>query len=168
GEGVLTLCRFRQNRDHDERDAERAELPNGVNRVWREPDLVGIRRRLEEAGHGVEGELVDQPVPVEEDRPAHEAPTVTDSHLPDRCASAGCETSRCQTTAWNSSTCGVSRLGSSEGTTRQRSANCAVAPSSLPTMPSTVAPISFASSTASTMLRLIPCSREPPPTEKTK
>ena len=40
--------------------------------------------------------------------------------------SSGCETSRCQTTAWNASVCGVTCLGFTVGTITQASATLAV------------------------------------------
>ena len=60
----------------------------------------------------------------------------TDSHFPGAVASAGCETRRCHTIAWNSSTWGVRRSGGAS-MTMQTSASFAVAPSARPTTPKT-------------------------------
>ena len=62
---------------------------------------------LERSVLGVPDELDDDPVPVEEDgavaQRARRAAS-TDSHFPGAVTSAGCETRRCHTIAWNSST----------------------------------------------------------------
>jgi len=53
-------------------------------------------------------------------------PAVTDSHFVACILRAGCETSRCHTTAWNASVCGVIAWGASGGTITQASATLAV------------------------------------------
>ena len=62
---------------------------------------------------GVPDELDDDAVPVEEDGALAHRPSAasTDSHFPGALTSAGCETRRCHTIAWNSSTWGVRRSG---------------------------------------------------------
>ena len=74
---------------------------------------------------------VQHAVTVEEDRPvglAASRPLAhrTDSHLVARDFSRGCETSRCQTTAWNASEWGVMCSGLTVGTIAQAAATLAV------------------------------------------
>ena len=52
--------------------------------------------------------------------------TAEDSHFVCPAFSAGCDTSRCQTTAWNASACGVTLSGFTVGTITQASAIWAV------------------------------------------
>src|SRR5262249_55419789 len=65
---------------------------------------------------------IDDAVPVEEDGGGH----IVDSHFVGYTLSAGCETSRCQTTAWNASLCGVIVSGLTVGMITHASATCAV------------------------------------------
>ena len=68
--------------------------------------------------------LIEHAIPVEEYRP----PVLqrTDSHFVLFAWSAGCETMRCQMTAWKASECGVTVLGFTVGTITAQSATCAV------------------------------------------
>ena len=52
----------------------------------------------------------------------------------------GCETIRCQRTAWNASACGVTVAGLTTGTTTHASATADVKPPSRPTIPRIDAP----------------------------
>jgi len=68
--------------------------------------------------------FIEHAVPVEEDRPR--VPYRTDSHFGLFACRAGCETMRCQMTAWKASECGVTVLGFTVGTITAQSATCAV------------------------------------------
>src|SRR5271167_4154860 len=57
------------------------------------------------------------------------------SHLVCWTFSLGCETRRCQITAWNASECGVTFWGFTVGTMQHASATLAVYPPSRPTIP---------------------------------
>src|SRR5436190_1905139 len=66
---------------------------------------------------------IDYAVPVEEDG----APNASvDSHFVCAALSAGCDTRRCHTTAWNASECGVMLSAFTVGTMTHASATCAV------------------------------------------
>src|SRR6266436_10020127 len=60
---------------------------------------------------------------------------LSDSHFISLAASAGCDTIRCHTTAWNASVCGVTVLELTVGTMTHASATLAVNPPSRPTIP---------------------------------
>ena len=67
--------------------------------------------------------IVQHAVAIEKDgrpRPAVMSYFPTDSHFVSCALSAGCETSRCQTTAWNASACGVVWTGLTVGTMHAR------------------------------------------------
>ena len=113
---------------------------------------------------------VDHPVAVQEDGARHyrcDVFAAEDSHFVGFAFSFGCDTIRCQITAWNDSVWGVMLSGFTVGTSTQASATRAVYPPSRPTIPTTRAPTSFASCRAVTMLGLMFFSRLPPPTEST-
>ena len=67
---------------------------------------------------------IDHAVAVEEHRGSgcHRV----DSHFVGAALRRGCDTSRCQTTAWNASVCGVMVSGLTVGTITHASATCAV------------------------------------------
>ena len=64
-------------------------------------------------------DLVEDTIAVQENG----APHRTDSHLASAVFKSGCETSRCQTTAWKASACGVRCAGFTSGTTSGTSAS---------------------------------------------
>ena len=100
-------------RDNDRTVVERSER-RIASAAPRQSDVAGTVRRLGRPVGRVPDELVDHAVAVEEDGPSpltSPPAASTDSHFPGAVTSAGCETSRCQTTAWNASTCGVRRSG---------------------------------------------------------
>src|SRR6266446_4138957 len=70
-----------------------------------------------------------------ETEPKQSQTHLSDSHFISLAASAGCDTIRCHTTAWNASVCGVTVLGLTVGTMTQASATLAVNPPSRPTIP---------------------------------
>ncbi len=164
----LALRRAWLVRDNDDTVVERADTTNRVGRSGDQPDVLLDRRAFESPVYVVPDELDDHTVAVEEDRGvAHPRPSASnDSHFPGAVTSAGCETRRCQTIAWNSSTWGVRRSGGAS-TTMQTSAAAAVAPSARPTIPKTPAPTSRASSIARTRFTETLWARFPPPTENT-
>ena len=102
----LALGRAWLVRDNDGTVVERADTTDRVGRSRDEPHVVLDIRALERLVHGVPDELDDDTVPVEENRAIAQLPSAasTDSHFPGAVTSAGCETRRCHTIAWNSST----------------------------------------------------------------
>src|SRR5271166_3073429 len=90
-----------------------------------------------------------------------------DSHRVAVRARAGCDTSRCHTTAHRPPVCGVMWSAYSGGITTQASASWAVVPPSRPTTPKIGVPRSRASRRAATRLVETPLAALPPPTEKT-
>ena len=70
---------------------------------------------------------VQRAIAVEENRgPAHGLAATTDSHFVWLILTSGCETQRCQTTAWKASEWGVTLLALTVGTITQASATLAV------------------------------------------
>src|SRR6185312_13753990 len=114
-------------RGADEQEAGVTELPRRPDGAREDLELLQRRR-----GTGA-AVADDGAVPARGRRAvlAH----FTDSHFVARVLTRGCETSRCQTTAWNASECGVMWSGLTVGTMAQASATLAVKPPSLPTMP---------------------------------
>src|SRR5262249_5747259 len=131
----------------DDRHAEPLEHAQALDGALLEHHVVRVVGRLVDPELLVHHALVDDAVAVQEHRGGHD----TDSHLAGATASAGCETSRCHTTACQASVWGV-RRSAGAGTTTTASASAAVTPSGLPTTPHTNAPTDRASSTARTTL----------------
>src|SRR5882672_3960004 len=82
------------------------------------------------------GNLVNNSIPIQEHSGSHRI----DSHFVWVCFRIGCETRRCQTTAWKASVWGVTFSELIVGTITQASATCAVKPPSRPTIPVIRAP----------------------------
>ena len=90
--------------DHQQQEAAVLEAGQRRRRTGDNFQLGGGRGRI---GLAIAHDgAVQDTVAIEKDR-ARQAQAVTDSHLVSACFSAGCDTSRCQTTAWNASACGV-------------------------------------------------------------
>src|SRR4051794_7700511 len=162
GQAHDALRRRRLVGDHDQRPAEPSQEPQSLRRPVLELHVRGAVGRFVLAALLVHPALVDHSVAIHEHRRCHP----TDSHFAGAAASIGCDTSRCHTTAWNASVCGVRRAAGA-GTTTHASASSAVAPSDRPTTPNTHAPTERANSTAPTTFKEMPCERDPPPTLKT-
>ena len=93
-------------RDNDRTVIEGPDTTDRVGRTGSEPDVLLDIRSFERPVHVVPDEFDDDSVPVEKDGGDAHSPAAisTDSHFPGAVASAGCETRRCHTIAWNSST----------------------------------------------------------------
>src|SRR4051812_14955586 len=148
--------------DDDEAESRVTQADQGVGHPRQHLELGLARRRIRLAV--ADERSVDYAVPVEEDGAANVA---VDSHLVCAAFNEGCDTSRCHTTAWNASACGVIVAALMVGMITQASATCAVNPPSRPTTPAIRAPTCLAYCSARTRLGLTFRSRLPPPTEKT-
>lgn len=108
-------------RHDDEKKASRFQLRAGANCIRVKLELVDPRGRkgAPVANHWP----VQHAIPVQEDRALS---YFVLSHFVCAVLSAGCETNKCQTTAWNASVCGVVFMGLTVGTITQTSATLAV------------------------------------------
>src|SRR5439155_11767065 len=120
----------------------------------RQPKILGAHGRFIGLCRRVEDVRVDHSVTVEKDRSMSRQ--IADSHFISFCFSLGCDTIKCQTTAWNASVCGVTVSVETVGTITHAVATFAVYPPSRPTTPTILAPTCCASFSASTILPLIP------------
>src|SRR5688572_30762508 len=158
-------------------------------RLLQRVHCIGHARQELELGHAPgriglaipDRRAIDHSVAIEKHGPVHvcagltfasgvgAAMPATDSHFARCTASAGCDTSACQTTAWNASASGVTSSASIVGTTITSSpgrlATRFVYPPSRPTMPKIFVPRRRASSKARTMFGLTFFAASPPPTE---
>ena len=107
-------------RDDDEAEVALAQAQQRVRGAGhdRHRRRVGGRMRLAVAQHGV----VQDAVAVEEDGARHRV----DSHFVCATFNFGCDTRRCQITAWKASVCGVTLCAFTVGTMTQASATRAV------------------------------------------
>lgn len=108
-------------RDHNQKKS-------GILQLLAAFGYAGIKLKFAEV-RGRKGEpvadhrAIDDAVAIEKDGgPAY----FVLSHFVCAVFSAGCETSKCQTTAWNASACGVVFIGLTVGMMMQTSATCAV------------------------------------------
>ena len=116
----------------DEDETRITEPLQARGRAGNERHPGWVEWRLRQAGAGIRYELVDDAVAIEEGRRTHRE--AIDSQCPCLTARSGCETSACQTTAWNDSTSGV-RRSSGGATSTAASASSASVPPGLPTTP---------------------------------
>src|SRR6185503_11674122 len=135
--------------DNDEKEAGRPKACQCFLNAGKDFQLFDICRRERPAA--ADDRPVDDAVAIYEDG----APDgCVDSHLVGRVWRSGCDTSRCQITAWKASECGVTRSGCAVGTRTQASATVAVNPPFRPTTPPIAAPCSRANCSARTMFGL--------------
>jgi hypothetical protein len=107
-------------RDHHQQEAGGFQSRQGRGRIRVDLHFGGSDRRV---GLAIADQRARQhAVAIQEHGALHRS----DSQRVSAAFSAGCETSRCQTTAWKASACGVMCAGFTAGTITQASATCAV------------------------------------------
>lgn len=106
--------------DNHEKKASRFQPGARLGRVRVKLEFIDVprRKRTAVADHWP----IEHAVPIQEDRPIY----FVLSHFVCAVFSAGWETNKCQTTAWNASVCGVVFMGLTVGTITQTSATLAV------------------------------------------
>src|ERR1700738_41684 len=105
GEADLALGVARLGRDQKKANPGIREQSEPLETPRQQLKVLGPMRRFIGAGHGIEHVAVEYAIAVQEDRST--AAHTTDSHFISCRLSAGCDTTRCQTTAWKASVCGV-------------------------------------------------------------
>ena len=147
-----------------QREAGRAPTPHRRT----SSDVVSVQRGLVASGSRVGHQLVEHAVAVDEDRGSPHWRAAIDSQCPDlRRPGPGARRARARRRP------GTTRRAASADRTADRSESRRpparpTVPPGLPTTPKIAAPASRASSIALTRLTETLCSREPPPTEKTR
>ncbi len=121
--------------DTDEQVTGLRQAAGGRGGAGDQAHVLHAQRRLRETAAGICDELVEHTVAIEESGGPHGFSAATsDSQCPCWTASAGCDTSACQTTAWKDSTSGVRRdCGGSS--VMAMSASSASVPPGAPTTP---------------------------------
>ena len=109
--------------DDDHAETALVQPLDAARRVRLDAQLGERRRRMRPPV--AKDRRVDDAVAVEEDRGAH-ADRATASHFVAAALSAGCVTSRCHTTPWNASECGVTCAALTVGMITHASATFAV------------------------------------------
>ena len=106
--------------DNHEKKTGRFQCGARLDRVRVKLELINARgrKRTAIANH----RPIEHAVPIQKDRAIY----FVLSHFVCAVFSAGCETNKCQTTAWNASVCGVVFMGLTVGTITQTSATLAV------------------------------------------
>src|SRR5450631_2256511 len=126
--GRRPACHVGLIRDHDQDEAAILQTLKLCAQTRINFDILDPRRRIRLALS--DHRVIQHAVTIEKDRPrfhlAGLAVPTADSHFVWLAFNFGCETSRCQTTAWNASECGVTFSGFTVGTITHASATWAV------------------------------------------
>src|SRR6202171_1133257 len=126
--GRRSACHVGLVRDHNQDEAAILQTLKLLAQPGIDFDILDPRRRVRFTlpDHRV----IQHTVTIKKDRPrfhlAGLAVPTADSHFVWLAFNFGCETSRCQTTAWNASECGVTLSGFTVGTITHASATWAV------------------------------------------
>src|SRR5580704_6419872 len=117
--GVVRLIRHQE-----QQEACYLQLAHRIEGAGRKLEIVHSQRRLAFSGRRVHDIAIDHAIAIEKDRSV--STRLACSHFVSFLLSRGCDTTRCQITAWKDSACAVTVSAERVGITTHASAICAV------------------------------------------